>query len=214
MASKHIQNLENEVSQAKAALANRWRDLELEVSGLANTAKEEVSQGIQEAKESVSISHQVAKRPWTMVAGSIATGICLSRLSGLRSLAVIGLAGPIFKNVFDKTGFDKTGFDKNSYSDPIKQTVSPSLNLKGGLETSQSSQRSFMETVQSKAINSLVDITRELVKRNIPASFAPLVDEAIVRSVESFKSSAPHPDKIAESKKRLINDQGASISVH
>jgi len=209
MASKHIQNLENEVSQAKAALANRWRDLELEVSGLANTAKEEVSQGIQEAKESVSISHQVAKRPWTMVAGSIATGICLSRLSGIRSLAVIGLAGPIFKTVFDKTGFDK-----NSYSDPIKQTVSPSLNLKGGLETSQSSQRSFMETVQSKAINSLVDITRELVKRNIPASFAPLVDEAIVRSVESFKSSAPHPDKIAESKKRLINDQGASISVH
>ena len=209
MASKHIQNLENEVSQAKAALANRWRDLELEVSGLANTAKEEVSQGIQEAKESVSISHQVAKRPWTMVAGSIATGICLSRLSGIRSLAVIGLAGPIFKTVFDKTGFDK-----NSYSDPIKQTVSPSLNLKGGLETSQSSQRSFMETVQSKAINSLVDITRELVKRNIPASFAPLVDEAIVRSVESFKSSAPHPDKIAESKKRLINEQGASVPVH
>ena len=209
MASKHIQNLENEVSQAKAALANRWRDLELEVSGLANTAKEEVSQGIQEAKESVSISHQVAKRPWTMVAGSIATGICLSRLSGLRSLAVIGLAGPIFKNVFDKTGFDK-----NSYSDPIKQTVSPSLNLKGGLETSQSSQRSFMETVQSKAINSLVDITRELVKRNIPASFAPLVDEAIVRSVESLKSSGPQPDKIAESKKRLINEQGASVSVH
>jgi len=209
MASKHIQNLENEVSQAKAALANRWRDLELEVSGLANTAKEEVSQGIQEAKESVSISHQVAKRPWTMVAGSIATGICLSRLSGLRSLAVIGLAGPIFKNVFDKTGFDK-----NSYSDPIKQTVSPSLNLKGGLETSQSSQRSFMETVQSKAINSLVDITRELVKRNIPASFAPLVDEAIVRSVESLKSSGPQPDKIAESKKRLINEQGASVPVH
>ena len=171
MTSKRIHSLEAEARQARKNLASRWDALELEVAGLANTAKEEVTQTVQQAKETISVTHQVRKRPWAMIAGSIVTGIMLSRFRGIRSLAVLSLATPIVKNALE--------------SDSVARVFRP---LSHGLNrfSENSEPDSFIDVLRIKAVNSLADMAKELIKRNVPRSLVPVLEQAITNSAQSF----------------------------
>jgi hypothetical protein len=176
VSTKRIQTLEAEVRQSRINLSSRWRALELEVGGLANTAKEEVSQSVQHAKDSVSVTHQVEKRPWAMLASSIVVGIALSRLRGFRSLAVLSLATPLVKNALE--------------SEPVSQLLRPftgSAKFSGAPTSGE--QIGLLTVVRNKAVNSLAEIAKELVKRNLPSSLVPVLDQAISSSAQSLSTS-------------------------
>lgn len=92
-----IQTLEAEVAEARAQLARRWNSFERELGDIAQSASEEVSHTVQQAKDAVSIPHHVERRPWSMVGGAVLAGVALSRFAGAQGMVGLGLATALTK---------------------------------------------------------------------------------------------------------------------
>lgn len=95
--TSEIRKLEEEVAQARARLARRWLSFERELGEIAQSAKEEVSHTVQQAKDAVSIPHHVERRPWSMVGGAVLAGVALSRFAGAPGMVGLGLATALTK---------------------------------------------------------------------------------------------------------------------
>jgi len=204
MSTKQIKSIEADVRQSRERLANRWKNLELEVSGLASSAKEEVNQTFQQARETVSIRHQVEQRPWSMFGGAVLTGIAISRLSGFRSLAMLGIASPMIQNALTK--------ERNSFT--ANQTSAETTSFK---TSGDSEYGSLLQTVKNKAVSSLAEIAREIVKRNVPSSIAPIIDQAISQSESSLITKSAQKEDYKKSSARspdAVVDNGDSFSIH
>ena len=76
------------------------------------------------------------------------------------------------------------------------------------------SDASFIDSIRIQAITSLADIAKELVKRNVPSSFVPIIEQAITHSTKSLLSPNPSVTKTLISEKRVTNDKGESVSLH
>lgn len=157
VANREIQELQAELTHSKAMVAGRWCALELEIAEIAKSAKDDFSQSVQHVKEAISISHQVTKRPWTLLATSVLTGIVISRMRGLSTLAVTGLTSSLLKNTQEVV--------------PATTSSNPDILRSNDLSESSSllgnEQISFIGRLSIQAISSLSEIAKELVKKNI-----------------------------------------------
>jgi len=174
MSDKSVKTIEQELKQSRANLSKRWNSLGLEVINLTSLAKEDVTETLRHARETVSIHHQVTKRPWAILGGAVLTGIALSRFRGIRGLALLTLAAPLVKNALS---------GETSSNDKLTE---PSLETtkSGKSADATENDNGFLQVIRLKTINSLGDIAKELVQRNAPTSLRSVMDEAITNSVQ------------------------------
>lgn len=94
-----IRSREEEVARARARLARRWSSFERDLGELAQSATEEVSHTVQQAKDAVSIPRHVERRPWSMLGGAVLAGVALSRFSSAPGMVGLGLATALTKTL-------------------------------------------------------------------------------------------------------------------
>lgn len=197
---EEIERLEAEIQHSKAKLSGKWTALKLELEEVAQSAREDVLEGIQNAKDTVSIRHQAKERPWVVFGGSVLAGVVLSPAFGVRGLALLGLTTPLMRNALAafpaREGRNQAGsssFDAQS-------------------DDAQEGQSGNTQNVRSKAIVSLVELARNLVRKNVHPTFAPIIEQAISVSTKGFLTPNSSVVKNSISEKRVINDKGESVS--
>lgn len=204
VSNREIQKIEAELQHSRAMLSGRWSALELELAGIANSAKEDVSETLQNAKEAVSIHHQVSKRPWSMLAASLLVGVGLSKIVGLRSLAVVGLTSPFLKDAFTSATMSTTS----------GLPVSPLSKMSEKSESPKDSETGFMDGIRIQTITSLANIARDLVKRNVPSPFVSIIEQAIAKSTNSLLTPKVTKTNTLMTKERVMSVKDENPSLH
>lgn len=74
------QEIRRDIEDTRASLNHKLGRLESEVRGTVRDAREVVEDGLDRAREMVSLTHQVNERPWTFFAGSIVMGAAIGHL--------------------------------------------------------------------------------------------------------------------------------------
>lgn len=74
------EEIRRDIDHTRASLNEKLGRLEDEVKGTVRDAKGVVEDGLAQAREMVSLSHQVSERPWTFFAGSILMGAAIGHM--------------------------------------------------------------------------------------------------------------------------------------
>ena len=130
------------------------------------------------------------------------TGVALSRLSGFRSLAVMGIAGPMLKDGLQAVSAEHLGGPSSSFHG-TRSSSAPLASNDGGI----------IESIRSKAITSLAEIARELVKKNLPSSIMPVIEQAISTSANSLLAPVSQVEKQEPSQQQGASE-GERVSIH